>query len=76
MPEVESREAQFRRIVPEDESLSGLEVDERRIYGERWPAHSMASHEQPPFRSHLAAARWAEDHDEHLPDDAEKWDDE
>ena len=76
MPEAETREAQFRRIMPEDESLSGMEVDERRIYGERWPAHSMASHEQPPFRSHLAAARWAEDHDEDLHDDAEKWDDE
>ena len=75
MPEPETREAQFRRIMPEDESLSGMEVDERRVYGEPWPAHSMASHEQPPFRSHLAAALWAEDHDEHLPDD-EKWDDE
>ena len=76
MPEAETREAQFRRIMPEDEGLSGMEVDERRIYGEPWPAHSMASHEQTPFPSHLNAARWTEDHDEDLHDDAEKWDDE
>ena len=31
-----------------------------------WPAYAHSQAEQPPFRSALAAAKWAEDHGEDL----------
>lgn len=54
----ESREAAFRRLMPEDEGLSSLDYHEAVAYGETraWPVWSQSSAEQ-----------WREAHGEDFP---------